>query len=195
MKPFNILTICYIFFIFYLLVEQRKKINKIDYFKNNIEKFNFDDNIDTQTINNLLSIMNSNFLYISGLNVDNLVINGKLIVNNGSDFNGGLHFFSDESNVGTVAIGNVLGNPGISSTGDKQLAIGSGTGNVYVHNNLKVDTYYLRQKPKTDPKYDVELIRAQEQAKLAAKVQADAQAAANEIILAKAIRSKTKAGP
>lgn len=155
-----ILVICYIFLIFYLLINQNKFEEKLNNMLHMAEKFENISDVDTQSINNLLSIVNDNDIYMYGLETNELTINGKLTVNNGSEFRGREHYFMDEENVGYLKIGEVENNPGIFSPNEKQFVIGSGTNNVNIYNNLKVDKYFLRQIPKESPKaYDVPVVK------------------------------------
>lgn len=156
-----ILIMCYIFYIFYLSIKQNrfeKKLNDVLYVTENFD--NFTNGIDIQSINNLISITNDNNVYIFGLNVNELTINGKLTVNNGSEFKTGWHYFRDQENAGSLKIGGVENNPGIFSSSEKQFVVGSGTNNINIYNNLIVDKYFLRQRPKENPKpYDSPVIK------------------------------------
>ena len=102
-----ILVKCYIFLIFYLLINQNKFEEKLNNMLYVAEKFENISDVDTQSINNLLSIVNDNDIYVYGLGTNELTINGKLTVNNRSEFRGREHNFMDEENVGYLKIGEV----------------------------------------------------------------------------------------
>ena len=68
---------------------------------------------------------------------NNMEINGKLTVRNGSEFSGGNHIFKDaESKNGEwIRIGNPWGTPGLH-TNAAELNIGNGNRNIYIKDNI-----------------------------------------------------------
>lgn len=152
----KLLIICYIIFIFYLLIKQINKKKKLDCFLNNLEHFaDLNKNVDMISIINFIS-MHNDFSPIRDLNVENLIITGKLTVNNGSEFknNGDGHYFQDEENAGFLKIGNVNNNTGISSTSGKQLIVASGSKNIKIFNVLNSSANIaIPPKPQDVAKY------------------------------------------
>lgn len=146
----HLFVFLYLIFIIYLITKQRTTCNKIDKFTDFIEKFDsINNDVDVLSLNNFLSVINNDAGVISLFGVDvsgNAVIDGHLTVNNGSEFNGGRHYFQDEENAGRLRIGEVNGTPGIYAEDGKSLVIGSGSGNIKANNNIYTEQYYFKRQ-------------------------------------------------
>ena len=139
----------YLVFIIYYIIKQRKICDKIDKFTDFIEHFDpINKDIDLHSLNNFLSVVNNDgIISLFGVDVSgNAVIDGHLSVNNGSEFNGGRHYFQDEENAGRLRIGEVNGTPGIYAEDGKSLVIGSGSGNIKANNNIYTEQYYFKRQ-------------------------------------------------
>jgi len=103
-----------------------------------------------EAVQNVISVYNKDNMNVTNLNLSNSLkvtvdgkdvfsvdkdgnvnISGKLTVNNGSEFKGGRHYFSDMENAGRLRIGAAWGIPGLYSEDGKQLVLGSSAGLVY----------------------------------------------------------------
>lgn len=134
--------VIYLFTILYIINQKtfHNKINNMSYI---IDTFNInlDDN-NKSVINNITSIIKGNNIQLTNVSIKGDVnINGKLIVKNGSNFSGGRHYFQDIENAGRLRVGAAWGMPGIYSEDNKDIMIGSATGNIktgnlYVVGNL-----------------------------------------------------------
>lgn len=90
---------------------------------------------DKNTINNISSLITGKNIQLSNMNIKgDVVINGKLIVNNGSNFNGGRHYFQNAEKAGKLRVGAAWNIPGIYAEDNKDIILSSATGNIKTGN-------------------------------------------------------------
>lgn len=138
------IVICYLLtFLFYII--NNRKCN--EFRKMELFEINFDNNTEKNNMDAFFQLAKGNNIKLSRLNIDGDVnVIGKLFVNNGSEFNGGRHYFRDVENTGRVRIGAVGGYPGIY-TEDKDITLGSSSGNINVLHSIDVTgKLYVKNK-------------------------------------------------
>jgi hypothetical protein len=77
-------------------------------------------------------------LILGGAN-GNVHIRSTLQAEQGSNFNGGRHFFQDEEKAGRLRVGGAWGTPGIYAEDGKNLVLGGSSGNVMINSNAKMN--------------------------------------------------------
>lgn len=141
MKVILIVILCYGLLLQYIV--KQKKINK------KIEKLKliYSDNNLQKNIEFLLSIARGENIKCNTFNIMNNLDVNNLTVKNGSEFNGGKHFFQGEKNVGRLRIGSYKGMPGIYAEDGKDLTLGSDStiinGKIKILNNLNIQNNFV----------------------------------------------------
>lgn len=127
--------IIYILTILYIIKHKycSKKINNLSYI---LDKFDIvlNDN-DKNVINNITSLLMGKNIQLSNINIKGDVnINGKLTVNNGSNFSGGRHYFQNMEKAGKLRVGAAWNIPGIYAEDNKDIILSSTSGNIKTGN-------------------------------------------------------------